>query len=93
MDLLDEFSHVIPRNLPSRLAPLRKVNHDIDLEDGSVPPSQPFYRLSQLDELQRQISTLLERGFSEPSKSPYGTPVSLLRRKMADSAWHVTGAN
>ena len=83
IDLLDEFSDVIPRSLPSRLPPLRKINHDIDLEEGSVPPSRPFYRLSrpELDELQKQISILLERGFIEPSKSPYGAPVFFVKKK------------
>ena len=57
IDLLDDFRDVIPRSLPSRLPPLRKVNHDIALEEGSVPPSRPFYsyRLSkpELDEVQQ----------------------------------------
>ena len=89
IDLLDEFSDVIPRSLPSRLPPLRKVNHDIDLEEGSVPPSRPFYRLSrpELDELHKQISILLKRGFIEPSKSPYGAPVFFVKKK--DGSLHL----
>ena len=90
IDLLDEFRDVIilyqgvytPGYPPP--PPLRKVNQDIDLEEGSVPPSRPLYRLSrpELDELQRQISTLLERGFIEPSKSPYGEPVFFVKKNV-----------
>ena len=48
-----------------------------------MPPSRPFYRLSrpELDELQKQISILLERRLIEPSKSPYGAPVSFVKKK------------
>ena len=95
IDLLDEFSDVIRRSLPSRLPPLRKVNHDIDLDEGSVPPSRPFYRLSrpELDELQRQISTLLEswtRRFYWAQQVTLWGPGLL---KMAPCAWYVTGTN
>ena len=48
-----------------------------------MPSSRPFYTLSrpELDELQKQISILLERGFIEPSKSPYGAPVGFVKKK------------
>ena len=48
-----------------------------------MPPSRPFYRLSkpEMDELQQQLSTLLQRGFIEPSKSPYGAPVFFVKKK------------
>ena len=62
--------------------PMRDVNHDIDREPGAVPPSQPPYRLSkpEMDELQRQITALLEKGFIEPSKSPFGAPVFFVKK-------------
>ena len=82
-ELLNEFRDVIPKDLPFRLPPLREINHEIDLEAGAVPPSRPFYRLSkpEMDELQQQLSTLLQRGFIEPSKSPYGAPVFFVKKK------------
>ena len=36
---------------------------------------------------------LLEKGLIEPSKSPYGAPVFLLRSRMEVSGWFVTGEN
>ena len=80
--LLEEFDDVVPKELPARLPPRRDVNHDIDLEPAAVPPSRPPYRLSkpEMDELQRQITALLEKGFIEPSKSPFGAPVFFVKK-------------
>lgn len=82
INLLDNFKDVFPNQLPSELPPLRSVNHDIDLSPGSSPPSRPPYRLPKpaLDELQSQVTSLLERGFIEPSKYPYGAPVFFVRK-------------
>ena len=33
-----------------------------------------------MDELQRQITALLEKGFIEPSKSPFGAPVFFVKK-------------
>ena len=80
--LLEEFGDVVPKELPARLPPRRDVNHDIDQEPGTAPPSRPPYRLSkpEMDELQRQITALLEKGFIEPSKSPFGAPVFFVKK-------------
>ena len=79
---LEEFGDVVPKELPARLPPRRDVNHDIDLEPGAAPPSRRPYRLSkpEMDELQRQITALLEKGFIEPSKSPFGAPVFFVKK-------------
>ena len=54
----------------------------IDLIPGSSPPSRPPYRLSKplLDELQVQLTSLLDKGFIEHSKSPYGAPVFFIKK-------------
>ena len=67
LTVLREFSDVFPSDLPSKLPPKRTVDHDIDLIPGSSPPSRPPYRLSKplLDELQVQITSLLDKGFIE----------------------------
>ena len=81
-NLLDKYSDCFPDELPSDLPPKRLVNHEIDLEPGSSPPSRPAFRLSrpELDELQRQLNELLKRGLIEPSKSPFGAPVFFVKK-------------
>ena len=81
LTVLREFSDVFPSDLPSKLPPKRTVDHDIDLIPGSSP-SRPPYRLSKplLDELQVQITSLLDKGFIEHSKSPYGAPVFFIKK-------------
>ena len=80
--LLEDFDDVVPKELPARLPPRRDVNHDIDLEPGAAPPSRPPYRLSkpEVDELQRQITALLDKGFIKPSKSPFGAQVFFVKK-------------
>ena len=35
----------------------------------------------ELDELRKQLPDLLERGFIQPSQSPYGSPILFVRKK------------
>ena len=72
--LLQEYKDCLPVELPAGLPSERVVNYDIDLFPGSSPPCRAAHRLSQpdLEELQRQLTALLERGFIEPSESPFG---------------------
>ena len=46
------------------------------------PPSRSPYQLPkpELEELQTQLTSLLEKGFIEPSKSPFGAPVFLVKK-------------
>ena len=82
MDLLQKHDQILTKELPAQLPPFREVNHEIDVESGSIPPSRPPFRLSQpeLDELHRQMDQMLQRGFLRPSKSPYGAPVFFVRK-------------
>ena len=81
--LLEEFEDVFPPELPSGLPPVRGVGHSIRVELGSTPPSRPMYRLSptELDEVKAKVSDLLEKGFIEPSSSPYGAPILFVAKK------------
>lgn len=81
--LIDEYRDVFPEQLPAGLPPSRSVDHHIDLIPGAVPPSRPTFRMSQheLDELKKQLRELLDAGFIQPSKSPYGAPVLFVRKK------------
>ena len=81
-NLLDEFREVLPDVLPPELPPERYISHEIELEPGSTPPSRAAYRLPkpELDELNIQLTALLEKGFIEPSKSPFGAPVFFVKK-------------
>lgn len=81
--LLKQFKDVFPENLSAGLPPAREVNHHIDLVPGSTLPSRPTYRLSQseLKELKAQLEEYVEKGFIQPSKSPYGAPVIFVKKK------------
>ena len=76
-EVLDEFKDVMPPELPKRLPPRREEDHKIDLELGAKPPTMEPYRMAppELEELRRQLKELLDAGFIQPSKAPYGAPV------------------
>ncbi|KAM2621540.1 hypothetical protein TB2_026279 [Malus domestica] len=82
-DVLVEFADVMPKELPKKLPPRREVDHAIELEHGAKPPSKSPYRMSppELEELRKQLNELLDAGYIQPSKSPYGAPVLFQRKK------------
>ena len=65
------------------LPPDRGVGHTINLEPNSSPPFRRMYRMSQpeREEVKRQITDLLAKGYIEPSSSPYGAPVLFVEKK------------
>ena len=75
--VLNEFKDVMPSELPKKLPPRREEDHKIELESRSKPPTMGPYRMAppELEELRRQLKELLEVGFIQPSKAPYGAPV------------------
>ena len=77
--LLRPHALCFPRELPMKLPPFRRTDHEIKVEEGSRPPSRPPYRTSalELDELQRQF---LNHGFIETSNSPFGAPVFFIKK-------------
>ena len=56
---------------------------------GEAPPYKSPYKLSlaEMDELKRQIETLLEQGWIRPSSSPYGAPILFIPKK--DGKWRM----
>ena len=74
---LDEFKDVMPSELPKKLPPRREEDHKIELESGAKPPAMGPYRMAplELEELRRQLNDLLDAGFIQPYKAPYGAPV------------------
>ena len=71
--LLDEYKDVFTEKLPPGLPPDRGIEHIIETGDAEPVCKHPF-KMSplELDELQRQLEELLEKGFIQPSSSPWG---------------------
>ena len=82
-ELKKEFADVMPAELPPELPPKRFVDHRIEQIPGVSPVAQAMYRLSyeELAELKKQLTDLLEKGFIQPSKSPYGAPILFVKKK------------
>jgi hypothetical protein len=77
---------VFPEELPAGLPPARNVDHAIELEPGAQPPFRAPYRLShsEMEELKKQLGELLDKGFIQPSVSPYGAPVLFVQKKSGE---------
>jgi hypothetical protein len=81
--LLDEYTDVFPEELPQLETGRRNIPHTIPLEPGAKPPCRPMYRLSQpeMQELRKQLKELLDKGYIEPSTSPFGAPILFVKKK------------
>lgn len=80
-----EYSDVF-QSMPPGLPPIRAHDHEIKLIPDAQPPSKQPYRMSsaELDELRKQLDTLLEKGFIQPSRSPYGAPMLFVKKKSGE---------
>ena len=83
--LLAEFPAVF--STPSGLPPARPCDHIIPLVNGATPVNIRAYRYPPTlkDEIERQVRDLLDKGFIQPSSSPFSSPVLLVRKK--DGSW------
>ncbi|GKV44250.1 hypothetical protein SLEP1_g51447 [Rubroshorea leprosula] len=86
---LEEFSDVVPDEIPPGLPPMRDIQHAIDFIPGSVIPNKPAYRMNpqEYEELQRQVKELMEKGLVKESVSPCVVPVLLVPKK--DGTWRM----
>ncbi|GJU83920.1 putative reverse transcriptase domain-containing protein [Tanacetum coccineum] len=77
-----EFPEVFPEDLPG-LPPVRQVEFQIDLIPGAALVARAPYRLnpSEMQELSNQLQELPDRGFIQPSTSPWGAPVLFVKKK------------
>ena len=69
--------------LPKGLPPEREIDHEIKMTPGAEPPHQRMHRHSPLenDETKRQLAELVEQGWIQPSRSPFGAPVLFVKKK------------
>ena len=83
--LLVEYKDVFTDKLPPGLPPDRGIEHVIETGDAEPVCKHPF-KMSplELDELQRQLKDLLDKGFIQPSSSPWGAPVLFVRKKSGE---------
>ncbi|KAM2088514.1 hypothetical protein ACFX1T_032585 [Malus domestica] len=76
------YPDVFPDDLPG-LPPDRDVEFSIDLLPSTNPISLAPYRMApaELRELKIQLQELIDKGFIQPSSSPWGAPVLFVRKK------------
>nr|GEU50997.1 reverse transcriptase domain-containing protein [Tanacetum cinerariifolium] len=65
------------------LPPLWEIEFQIELILGAVPVAKSPYPLapSELEELSRQLKELQDKGFIQPSSSPWGAPILFVKKK------------
>ncbi|KAH9802372.1 hypothetical protein KPL71_001357 [Citrus sinensis] len=83
--LLSEFEDVFQE--PSKLPPLREIDHHIPLKKGTQPINVRPYRYAyfQKAEIEKQVRTMLNLGIIRPSTSPFSSHVLLVKNK--DDTW------
>ena len=79
---ISDFSDVFPEELPG-LPPHREIEFAIDVVPSTTPASITPYIMAPLElkELKLQLQELLEKGFIQPSVSPWGAPVLFVKNK------------
>ena len=92
MLLLDYWTNWLIQCLQNFLRPFHQgviVDHKIELVLGVKPPSKAPYKMSpmELAKMRKQLIELLDAGYIQPSKAPYGAPV--LFQKKQDGSPHM----
>nr|GEZ66207.1 hypothetical protein [Tanacetum cinerariifolium] len=82
MVVVRDFHEVFLDDL-SGLPPSRKIEFQIELAPGAIPVMKYPYRLapSKMEELSGQLKELQDKGFIQPSSSPWGAPVLFVKKK------------
>ena len=85
--ILDEFSDVFGDVLVSTGPVQPDMPEVVPIIPGSKIPNRPLYRYSPLEqaEIERQVQIMLQQKLIEPSTSPYGAPVLLVKKP--DGSW------
>ncbi|CAM8999727.1 unnamed protein product [Rhodiola kirilowii] len=84
-EILDEFHDVFKP--PHGLPPARSTDHSIPLLTGSNPVNVRPYRYPhyQKAEMESMIRDMLAEGIIQPSRSPFSSPILLVKKK--DGTW------
>jgi hypothetical protein len=79
--LIQSYAHLF--TAPSGLPPTRAYNHVIPLLPGAKPVSiRPYrYSLKLKDELEKQVTEMLQQGIIQPSANLFSSPVWLVPKK------------
>ncbi|KHN28867.1 Transposon Ty3-G Gag-Pol polyprotein, partial [Glycine soja] len=74
---------------PSALPPSRQHDHHINILPSANPVNVRPYRYPhfQKTEIERQVSTLLDSDLIRPSRSPFSSPILLVKKK--DGTWRM----
>ena len=74
---------MFPHDTPSRLLPLRGIEHQIDFIPKVSIPNRPANRSNpeKIKEIQRQVDELMEKGYIRESMSTCVVPVLLVLKK------------
>lgn len=80
--IVQEIKDVFRADLPG-FTPDRQVEFTIDLLPVVAPVSRAPYRMAprELQELKVQLQELLDKGFIQPSVSPWGAPILFVKKK------------
>ena len=73
--------------MPTGLPPILSKQHQITLKNGSNPINVRPYRYPQIqkEEIERLVADMLQTGIIQPSRSPFSSPVLLVKKK--DRSW------
>ena len=80
--IVRDFSKVFPEDMLG-LPPTRQVEFWINLTPGAASIARAPYRLAptEMQELSNQLQELLDKGFIQPSISPWAAPVLFVKKK------------
>jgi hypothetical protein len=76
------FPNVFPEDLQG-MPPKRAIEFKIELQPSTAPIAKTLYEMSpiELAELEIQLQDLLDKGFIQPSSSPWGCPALFVSKK------------
>ena len=80
--IVNEYPDVFPEELPG-MPPERDIEFIIELLPRTTPIAKRPYRMgvNELAELKKQLRELLEKGYVQPSSSPWGCTSTICREE------------